>query len=101
MASNPWTQLPQAAKLLADCAENPPATRYVKGVFGPNDGTLVYSGSDDRVKQLRAIWKAERSRLFAEAEVSGDYAAWKACCSLTVQDAVEGVVEGRSLRRAA
>lgn len=96
-----WTEGPEAAALLAACAANPPETRYAKGTFGPNDGAVIYSEADDRMKRLAAIWNAERARLLKLADRTGDYSTFDAHCRLTVQDAVAAGVATADLQAAA
>lgn len=92
-----WTALPEAAALLASCAADPPATRYAKGTFGPNDGTLIYKG--DRVKRLNVIHARERDRLWRECDKANPLNkaanAFSAHCRLTVQVAIQSVIDGR------
>lgn len=86
-----WTTFPQAARLLADCAANPPAQRYATGIFGPNDGALIHD--DERVKALNAIWRAERDRLFEVARKTDRYSDFMAHCRLSVDAAISNMIE--------
>lgn len=88
----PWTELPGAAKELADIAARPPATRVVKVEDCSTYYERQYVG--ERVKRLNAIHRAEKKRLFALAQVSGRYADFGAHCRMTVQAAVGAAVGG-------
>jgi len=97
----PWTALPTAAALLADCVQSPPEQRFVRGLFGPRDGEMEFVGSDLRVKALRRIHKREADRIFAECEKARDYDAYAAHCRLSVQAAIAQAIAASKVRRAA
>jgi hypothetical protein len=94
-----WTELPEAALLLSDCAANPPATRMVKVTDLTTYHARRYTGA--RVRKLRAIHRAESARLLAEADAAGNYAAFDAHCRLTVQQAIADALFHAAIARSA
>lgn len=94
-----WTELPEAAALLADCAARPPATRMVKVTDLTTYHARLYVGA--RVRRLRAIHRAEAERIFAACEAARIYAAFDAHCRLTVQDAIADALLRAALARSA
>ena len=96
----PWTTHPEAAALLASCAKDPPERRTFPYAFGETD--TRYIGA--RVARLRRLWETERERLLAEADATGDYSAFGACCALTPTMAIAAAIEARltpAIRKAA
>lgn len=71
-----WTDLPEAAALLADLVANPPRQRYVRGILGPNDGAVIFD--DERYRRLTAIYMAEQIRVLAECDEAKDHTAFYA-----------------------
>ena len=94
-----WTELPEAAALLAACAADPPATRMVKVTDLTTYHDRRYVGT--RVRRLNRIHRAEADRLFAEAEASGDYRAFDAHCRRNVQHAIADALLHAALARSA
>lgn len=81
-----WTALPEAAALLADCANTPPATRIFKVTDLTTFHACLYVGA--RVRRLQAIHRAEAARLFALCEAARNYDAFDAHVRRTVQQAI-------------
>ena len=94
-----WTDLPEAAAILADCAAHRPATRMVEVTDLTTYHTLDYVGA--RVRRLRAIHRAEADRLFAACEAARDYDAFEAHCRLGVQQAITDALFHAALARSA
>jgi hypothetical protein len=94
-----WTNLPEAAALLASCAANPPAKRPCRYRFGDHD--IRYAGA--RVRRLRRLWQDELARLLALADTGRiDRATFRANAELTEQAAIAAAIAARSwLRKAA
>jgi hypothetical protein len=94
-----WTELPEAAALLAGCAADPPASRMVQVA----DLTTYHARRDfgPRVRKLRAIHRAEAARLFAAAEAARDYRAFEAHLRRSVQDAIADALLHAALARSA
>ena len=83
-----WTQLPEAAALLASCAANPPATRVARYRF--NETAEEYSAAKDRrVRQLQHIYRA--------AEPRTDTPEWTAWLDMDVQRAIREAVAAGAL----
>jgi hypothetical protein len=94
-----WTDLPEAAALLADCAARPPGTRMVKVTDLTIRHDRRYVGA--RIRALDAIHRAEAGRLFAAAEATGNYAAFDAHCRRTVQQEIADRLLRAALNRSA
>lgn len=94
-----WTDLPEAAAILADCAARPPATRMVK----VEDLTIYHAARyvGARVRRLGAIHRAEADRLFALCERARDYAAFEAHIRLGVQQAIADALFHAAIARSA
>lgn len=86
-----WTQLPEAAVLLADCAARAPAKIVLAYRFG--DTSAVFSRADRRVAALR--------RLYRRAEPPIDTPAWRAWLRLDEQAAIEAAIAVAGRRRQA
>jgi len=94
-----WTDLPEAAALLANCAARPPGTRMVKVTDLTIRHDRRYVGA--RIRALDAIHRAEAGRLFAAAEATGNYAPFDAHCRRTVQQVLADRLLHAALDRSA
>jgi hypothetical protein len=94
-----WTDLPEAAAILADCAANPPATHMVEVTDLTTFHAPYYAGA--RVRRLRAIHRVVADRLFAACEAARDYDAFEAHCRLGVQQAIADALFHAALARSA
>lgn len=82
--TRPWTDLPEAARLLADLASNPPTRCLIGGTF---NHAAPYFASDPRMKRLRAIYD--------KAEPVKDTAEWRQWLRSDPVSVVRGMVEKR------
>lgn len=84
-----WTQIPDAAALLADCAANPPALDHRTGTF---ERPAQMFKTDKRVKALNAIHRREADRIFAACEATRNYDPYSAHAAFGVQTAIETAI---------
>jgi hypothetical protein len=93
-----WTDLPEAAGILADIAVNPPKSRTA-----PCEGLTLYYKRvfvGRRVQRLNSICRAEGVRLLRECDAAGDHAAFVAHCELDPQTVIADIIASAERFRA-
>lgn len=92
MATQPWHETAAARRILNRIASNPPAGRFHRAYYPQSfDEAFRYEGPE--VHRMHAVKSAYEQRVLNACHETGDYSPFAVACEMSVDDAIDAVVD--------